>query len=72
MVYNATKYYAEAGEDWIVPTAIGAFPTFAAGATDDEKKIAVSEFMVSEHDILVVEAMENLLKNQALEAINED
>ena len=28
--------------------------------------------MIDEHDILVVEAMENLLKNQLLESIDED
>ena len=51
---------------------LGAYPIFAAGATDDEKKIAVSQFMIDEHDILVVEAMENFFKNQLLELIDED
>ena len=46
VVYGAAKYYVEAGEDWIVPASLGAYPIFAAGATDDEKKIAVSQFMI--------------------------
>ena len=55
-----------------MPATIGAYPTFVAGATDNENKIAVSQLMVTKHDILVVEAMENLLKNQLLEAIDKD
>ena len=72
VVYGAAKYYVKAGEDWIVPASLGAYPIFAAGGIDDKKKIAVSQFMIDEHDILVVEAMENLLKNQLLELIDED
>ena len=49
-----------------------AYPTFAAYATDDEKKLAISEFIRDEHGIKVVDAVRELFKNQSIEAIDED
>ena len=70
--FSATKYYAEAGVDWIVPVSAGAFPLFIAGMTDEQKKANISEYLVEEYDIKVVAAMEGILKNQLLEAVTED
>ena len=43
-----------------------------ASATDDEKKLAISEFIRDEHGIKVVDAVRELLKIQFIEAIDED
>ena len=50
----------------------GAYPTFAVYATDDDKKLAISEFIRDEHGIKVVDVIRELLKNQFIEAIDED
>ena len=50
----------------------GAFSTFITGMTDDEKKVAISKYLVRKYDIKVVAAMEGILKNQLLEAVTED
>ena len=50
--------------DCPVPLTQGAYPTFAINATDDEKKLAISEFISDEHGIKVVDAVQELLKNQ--------
>ena len=39
---------------------------------DDEKKLAISEFIRDEHGIKVVDAVRELLKNQFIEAVDED
>ena len=72
LVFSATKYFAEAGVDWVVPVSAGSFPIFTTGMTDEEKKATISEYLVEEYDIKVVEAMEGILKNQLLEAVPED
>ena len=72
VVYTPTKYFAETGFNWTVPTSLGAYPTFPTNATDDEKKLAISEFIRDEHGIKVVDAIQELLKNQFIEAIDED
>ena len=71
-VYTNAKYFTEAGVNWTVPVSQGAYPTFAAYATNDEKKLAISEFIRDEHSIKVVDAVRELLKNQFIEAIDED
>ena len=48
--------------DWIVPATQGAYPTFPANATYDEKKAIISEFILNEYDLKVVEAVGDLLK----------
>ena len=72
VVYTPTKYFAETGFNWTVPTSLGAYPTFPTNASDDEKKLAISEFIRDEHGIKVVDAVQELLKNQFIEAIDED
>ena len=67
IVYDNTKFRIESGGvDWEVPESQGAYPNFPADATDDEKKVIISDSILDEHDILVVEAMEELLKNQLI------
>ena len=47
-------------------------PTFSDGATDDEKKREVTEFINRETHIKIAELVEELLKNQLLKAVNEE
>ena len=48
------------------------YPTFSAGATDDNKKRKVAEFINRETYIKIAELVEELLKNQLLKAISEE
>ena len=73
VVYENAVFRIESGDiNWEVPESQGACPTFHPNVTNDEKRAAISEFILNEHDILVVKAVEELLKNQLLEAVNED
>ena len=73
VVYDNAKFRIESGgTDWVVPAAQGAYPTFPANATDDEKKRMISEFIQDEYDRQVVEAVEELLRNQLIAAVDED
>ena len=72
VVYTPTKYFTETGINWSVPTTKGAYPIFSTNTTDDEKKLAILEFIRDEHDIKVVDAVQELLKKQFVEAIDED
>ena len=73
VVYKNAKFRIETGgTDWIVPAMQGAYPTLPANATDDKKKAIISEFIQDEYDLKVVEAVGDLLKNQVIEAIDED
>ena len=64
--------HIESGEiNWTVPEEQGAYPMFPDGASDDEKKRIIS-VMMNEHNRKVVEAVQDLLKNLVIEAINED
>ena len=64
MVFNNAKFRVEAGVDWNVPLSQGTFLIIAEGATDEQKKIAVSEYITNKYDIKVVEAMHELLKTK--------
>ena len=61
-VYKNTKFRVEAGVNRMVPATQGAFPIFPANATDNKKKKLITEFIRDENDILVIEAVEELLK----------
>ena len=58
--------------DCPAPLTQGTHPTFATNATDNEKKLAISEFISDEHGIKVVDAVQELPKNQFIKAINKD
>ena len=62
VVYTPKKYFTETGINWTVPTTKGAYPTFPTHATNDEKKLAISEFTRDKHGIKVVDAVRELLK----------
>ena len=64
-VYTNAKYFTEAGVNWTVPASQGAYPTFAAYATNDEKKLAISEFIRDKHGIKVVDAVWESIKTNS-------
>ena len=72
VVYTAAKYLTETGINWTAPPIQGAYPIFVTNATDKKKKLAISEFIREKHGITVVDAVQELLKNQFIEAIDED
>ena len=63
VVLEDAIFHAEAGVSWVVPTSKGAYPTFAQGGTEDEKKTAISEFIQEEMDIKKVDIVHKLLKH---------
>ena len=71
-VQRPAVYHTEAGQAWTVPTPGGIFSTFSVGATDNEKKREVAEFINRETHIKIAELVEELLKNQLLKAVNEE
>ena len=60
------------GQAWTVPTYGGMYPTFSVGATDEENKREVAEFINRETHIKIAELVEELLKNQLLKAFSEE
>ena len=60
------------GAAWTIPVSGGMFPNFPARADDDEKKRIIAEFVRDESGIKIAEATINLLRNQLLEAVDED
>ena len=71
-VTKPSVYLTETGETWSIPATSGVYPTFHTGATDDEKKKEIAEFIERETNIKVAEMVEELLKNQFLEAVDEE
>ena len=72
LVLRDVTFVQRASVSFVVPAFKGAYPTFAVGATDDEKKIAIAEFILSEQDILKAETCGDLLKNQLLDAVDKN
>ena len=60
------------GDKWTIPATAGMFPAFPAGANDDQKKQLIAEFVRDETGIKIANATINLLRNQLIEAIDED
>ena len=48
------------------------YPTFSVGATDEEKKREVAEFINRETYIKIAKLVEELLKNHLLKAVSEE
>ena len=65
-------YLIEAGEPWTFPNTGGIYPTFVAGINDADKNREVTKFVLTENNIKKAEVMQELLKNQFLEAGPED
>ena len=70
MIMQPVLYAIEAGEAWSVAQSSGTYPTFAPGATEHEKKAKMATFIVVEKAIKVEDVMQNLLRNQVLEAVD--
>ena len=60
------------GETWTVPAKQGIFPTFPTGATDDNKKRIIAEFIRDESARRVAEAVGKILRKQLLDCVNEE
>ena len=71
-VQRPAVYHTEAGQAWKIPTSGGMYPTFSVGATNEEKKREVTEFINRETHIKIAESVEELLKNQLLKAVSEE
>ena len=61
-VSNPALYHTESGHNWTVPESGGVYPVFPAGATNDEKKKEVEEFIDRETYIKVADMVEEILK----------
>jgi hypothetical protein len=72
VVYIAAMYHTETGVNWTVPATQRAYQTSVANATNYEKNLAISEFIRDKHGIRVVDAVQELLKKQFIEAIDKD
>ena len=72
VIYSQMKFQVEAGVQWVVPKTQGAYPLLGVKPTNDEKKATISRFMMYKHNIIVVEAVKDLLKNMLTEDIDED
>lgn len=73
LVYSNAKFRIKfGGIDWVVPTLQEVYPIFQLNATNNEKKATISEFILNKYIILVVQAIEELLKNYLIEAIDKD
>ena len=64
-------YQTEAGQAWKILTSGGMYPTFSVGANDKEKKREVADFINRETHIKISELVEEMLKNQLLNAVSE-
>ena len=59
-VQRPVVYHMEAGQAWTTPTSGGMYPTFSVGATNEEKKREVAEFINRETHIKIAELVEEL------------
>ena len=71
-VQRNAVYHKEAGQAWTIPTSGGMYPTFSVGATDEEKKREIAEFINRGTHININELVEELKKNQLLKAVSEE
>ena len=61
-VQRPDVYHTEAGQAWTIPTSGGMYLTFSVGATDEEKKREVAEFINRETHIKIAELVKEFLK----------
>jgi len=72
-IMDGVNYTIETGgATWFILATAGMCPTFQAGANDNEKKRAVAEFVRDETGIKIADTTINLLRNQLLEAVDEN
>ena len=71
-VYSAAKYLAEVGVVWDVPESEGAYPIFAAHATENDKKRTISAHIKREKGIKTATCCKRLLINQLMASVDND
>ena len=71
LVLGDDAFFEETEKHWVVPATQGAFPAIPADASPIQKKKIISKFIQTETDILIVEAAEELLKGQFMDAVEE-
>ena len=71
-VYSAAKYLAEAGVAWDIPESKGAYPIFAAHATENDTKRTMSAHIKQEKGTKTTKSCKRLLINQLLANVNND
>ena len=59
-VQRPSVYHTEAGQAWTIPTSGGMYSTFSVGATDEENKREVAEFINRETHIKITKLVEEL------------
>ena len=72
VVYTDAKHLMETGVNWTVLATQSAYPTSVVIATNNKKKLAITEFIRDKHGIRVVDAVQELLKNQFIKDIDSD
>ena len=72
VVMGAQAYTLATGNIWAIPASAGVYPTFPAAATETMKRKLMSTFISTERGIRQWEATSNLLRNQLLQAIDEE
>ena len=73
MIMPTTTYLTEAGTSWAVPSTLGVYPTFPFTVTTGAaKKRIITTFIETEAGIKKAEVMEELLRNQILDAFEEE
>jgi len=69
---DGTAFTTLTGETWTVPAKQGIYPTFPTGATDDDKKRIIAEFIRDEYARRLAETVGKILKKQLLDSVNEE
>ena len=69
-IVDVAIFEISAGVEWAVPTSGGASPTFAKGALDDDKKLAIAEFIVNKKGIKTSTVVERLISKQVRDVID--
>ena len=72
MIMQPVLYEIKAGKEWNVAESSGTYPAFEPGESEHGKKAKMAKFIVVKKAIKVEEVMQNLLRNQVLEAIEPD
>ena len=72
VVMGAQAYTLATGNIWAIPASAGVYPTFPAAANETMKRKLMSTFISTERGIRQWEATSNLLRNQLLQAIDEE
>ena len=72
IIYNNSKFKADAGVKWVLPQLQGTYPAFPSGATLEEKKKPISEFIKSEMGLKTAKVCKELLKGMHIKPVDEN